>query len=86
MEIGVRELKQRLSEILDRAAAGELIRITDRGRAKAIIGPVPGIVSLRAGLDAGWIAPPESSDPPRRVTRARARATVAQALSDDRGR
>lgn len=86
MDIGVRELKQRLSEILDRAAAGELIRVTDRGHAKALIGPVPGTASLQAGIDAGWISPPESSAPPRRVARGQARTAIAHSLADDRGR
>lgn len=31
MNVGVRELKQHLSEFLDRAAAGEVVTITDRG-------------------------------------------------------
>ncbi len=31
MHMGVRELKQRLSEYLDRAERGEIIRVTDRG-------------------------------------------------------
>jgi len=86
MEIGVRELKQRLSEILDRAAAGEIIRVTDRGRAKAVITAVSEGASLQAGIDAGWIAAPASLEPPRRVVRARARAPIAQSLTDDRGR
>ncbi len=86
MEIGVRELKQRLSEILDRAAAGETIRITDRGRPKAILGPLPGVASLEAGIAAGWITPPSSAEAPRRVTRAAARTSVAASLSEDRGR
>ncbi|MGH8934276.1 MAG: type II toxin-antitoxin system Phd/YefM family antitoxin [Egibacteraceae bacterium] len=35
----MRELKQRLSECLGWAAQGEIIRITGRGRPKAVLGP-----------------------------------------------
>ena len=41
-DVGIRELKQRLSEYLDRAEGGEVLRVTDRGRPKAQLGPVPG--------------------------------------------
>lgn len=37
--VGVRELKNRLSTFLRRAADGERITVTDRGRAVAILGP-----------------------------------------------
>lgn len=42
MNIGVRELKQNLSEYLDRAANGELVVVTDRGIPKALIVAIPG--------------------------------------------
>jgi prevent-host-death family protein len=35
----VRELEQHLPEYVDRASRGETIRVTDRGRAKAVLGP-----------------------------------------------
>ena len=37
--VGVRELKNRLSEFLRRVADGERITVTDRGRAVALISP-----------------------------------------------
>ena len=37
--VGVRELKNRLSEFLRRVAAGEHITVTDRGRPIAVLGP-----------------------------------------------
>jgi len=86
MDIGVRELKQRLSEILERAAAGEIIRVTDRGHPKAVIGPVADLASFKAGIDAGWIVPAQSLAPPRRVPRARHAGSSAQSLAEDRGR
>jgi len=43
--VGVRELRQRASELLRRVAAGETFEVTDRGRLAAILS-APG----RAGL------------------------------------
>ena len=39
--VGVRELRQRASELLRRVAQGEVIEITDRGRPVAKLGPLP---------------------------------------------
>jgi prevent-host-death family protein len=38
-EIGLFEAKQKLSEIVDRAAKGERIGITKRGKLAAVVGP-----------------------------------------------
>jgi prevent-host-death family protein len=39
--IGVRELRQRASELLRRVEQGETIEITDRGRPVALLSPPP---------------------------------------------
>jgi prevent-host-death family protein len=39
--VGVRELRQRASELLRRVAAGETIEVTDRGRPVALLSPIP---------------------------------------------
>jgi prevent-host-death family protein len=39
--IGVRELRQRASELLRRVEAGETIEVTDRGRPVALLAPLP---------------------------------------------
>jgi prevent-host-death family protein len=39
--VGVRELRQRASELLRRVQTGETIEITDRGRPVALLSPVP---------------------------------------------
>ena len=39
--VGVRELRQRASELLRRVEGGETIEITDRGRPVALLAPVP---------------------------------------------
>lgn len=38
--VGVRELRQRASELLRRVEAGESIEVTDRGRAVAVLVPI----------------------------------------------
>jgi prevent-host-death family protein len=54
-EVGLRELKQRLSEYLDRAERGELLLVTDRGRPMALLGPLPGRARVDEGVAQGWI-------------------------------
>ena len=39
--VGVRELRQRASELLRRVEQGETIEVTDRGRRVAILSPPP---------------------------------------------
>jgi len=39
--VGVRELRQRASELLRRVEDGESVQITDRGRPVALLGPLP---------------------------------------------
>ncbi len=49
--VGVRELRQRASELLRRVEGGETIEVTDRGRPVAVLAPIPtrgGIGELRA--------------------------------------
>jgi prevent-host-death family protein len=40
--VGIRSLKQNASQVVARAAAGEVVTITDRGRPVAQLVPVPG--------------------------------------------
>ena len=82
--MGVRELKQRLSEYLERAGGGETIRVTDRGRPKALLGPLPGRARLDAGLAEGWISPPSRSGLGS-IERARAERSVRDVIAEDRG-
>ena len=52
--VGVRELRQRASELLRMVAGGETIQITDRGRPVALLTPLPEgspLELLRAGGD-----------------------------------
>ncbi len=85
MDVGVRELKQHLSEYLDRAEQGEVIRVTDRGRPKAILAPLPGRHHVDEGIAQGWITAGtgEALGPARRWPSAR---SVLESLDEDRGR
>lgn len=84
MDVAVRELKAKLSAYLQRAAAGEMITVTDRGRPIAVLGPVLNAVDLTAAVAAGWVTP-ASSTGLRPVRRYRAAGSVLQALAEDRG-
>lgn len=84
MDVGVRELKTKLSAFLERAAAGEVITVTDRGRPVATLGPPLGAVDLSAAVEAGWVTPPTSSGL-QPVRRYRAAGRVLDALAEDRG-
>jgi prevent-host-death family protein len=83
-DVGVRELKQRLSEFLDRAERGETVRVTDRGRPKAVLGPLPGRARIADGIESGWITP-GSGQPLVDVRRAPGRRRIADVLVEDRG-
>jgi len=59
VDIGSKELRKRLSEILDRVARGERIRIVRRGKPAAELRPVdartrglPDLSAFRAGIKA----------------------------------
>ena len=41
ISVGVRELRQRASELLRRVEHGETIEVTDRGRPVAVLAPIP---------------------------------------------
>ena len=57
--VGVRELRQRASELLRLVAGGETIEVTDRGRPVALLGPVPGGSPLEQLRASGEITPGE---------------------------
>jgi len=83
-DVGIRELKQHLSEYLDRAERGEIVRVTDRGRPKAVLGPVPGRARIEDGVRAGWITSGTGA-PLGPVGRSKASRGVLDVLAEDRG-
>ena len=84
IEVGIRELKAHLSEYLERAARGEVVRVTDRGRPKALLGPLLGPSRVEDGIRSGWITPGSGSalTAARRVSSS---GRVLDALAEDRG-
>jgi len=87
MDVGIRDLKARLSDYLARVARGEVITVTSRGRRVAQIVPVPGRDSLERGLAEGWITRGVDR-PPEPVVRHRPLAdtpTTTELISQDRG-
>jgi prevent-host-death family protein len=83
MDVGIRELKQRLSEYLERVANGEVIRVTDRGRPKALLTPIRGEQAIERGLREGWLTRGEQA-PPVAVRRARSKRRALELLREDR--
>ena len=85
MEVGIRELKAKLSEYVNRVSAGETVVVTDRGTPVARLVGLDDDGGLRRGIAEGWV------DAPRRnalgtVDRQRATESVMRTLDDDRGR
>lgn len=87
MDIGIRDLKARLSAYLERVAHGEVITVTSRGRRVAQIIPMPGRDNLERGLAEGWITR-QHDRPPEPVVRQQPLAgtpTTTELISQDRG-
>ncbi len=83
MDAGVRELKAKLSEYLERVAAGEVVVVTDRGRPVARLVPFSSASAVERGIEAGWIEAPRRT---RLEATARHRSTlsVLDVLDEDR--
>ena len=84
MNVGVRELKAKLSEYIARAAKGESMIVTDRGRPVAQLGPLSGYSAVERGIEEGWIEPPKRAglSPARRFL---ADQSILEVLDEDRG-
>jgi prevent-host-death family protein len=72
MDVGVRDLKAKLSEYLARVERGETIGVTSRGRRIAEIVPALGADSVERGVAEGWITLVRD-EPPAAVVRVRPR-------------
>lgn len=89
-DIGIRELKAHLSEVIARVAAGERVRITDRGKPRVLLVPLPGVDRRAAGAAEGWITPRSSEGNPFRLERTLytpipGGRTSAEIIDEDRG-
>src|SRR5688500_1703841 len=85
--VGVRELRQRASELLRLVERGETIEITDRGRPVALLTPVPqgrALERMRAGgeIEAATGDVNDLPAPRRRHPEARGHRSVDRTRSD----
>lgn len=89
MDVGIRELKAKLSEYLDRVEKGEVVRITDRGRPKALVVPIPSgdpvEDRIQQGIREGWIRPGNGERPQPIKRRFKISRTIQELLDEDRG-
>ncbi len=84
--VGIRELKAKLSDYLDRAAAGETIVVTDRGKAKVEIRPLSLEARVEQLIGEGRVTPPRlPGPPPLPAKRYKGRMTVQELTDEDRG-
>ena len=85
IEVGVRELKAKLSHYLDRASKGEVIRVTDRGKPKATLGPATE-TPIERGIREGWIRPGSGKPPsfPKVAFKGRGTQTTTEIIRQDR--
>jgi len=60
-QVGVRELRQRASELLRRVEAGETFQVTDRGRPIAVLAPLPERSPLERLRASGELSPASAS-------------------------
>lgn len=93
--VGVRELKNRLSEYIRQAKSGEGVLVTDRGQVVAELTP-PGHGATDASVPAGLLAlarrqllvigaPADSALYPALPRRRQRKRTAAQLLQEERG-
>ena len=84
MNVGIRELKARLSEYVGKAATGERIIVTDRGKPVAQLSALDDRSALERGIEEGWITPARRSglEP---IIRFRSARSTADVLDEDRG-
>jgi prevent-host-death family protein len=87
-EVGIRALKQNASAVVARAASGEVITVTDRGRPVAQLSPLPQ-PALDRLVDAGLARPPkhaltELPEPAPAVDGAQLSDDIIDARGDER--
>ena len=86
MDVGIRELKAKLSQYVDRAASGEVIRVTDRGVSRAVLMALPATDRVEQGIREGWIRPPlRALGAAPNPVQPPPGPTTSEILDDDRG-
>ncbi|MEX1124310.1 MAG: type II toxin-antitoxin system prevent-host-death family antitoxin [Acidimicrobiia bacterium] len=84
MDVGIRELKKRLSEYVEMASKGEHVRVTLRGQPVAHLGPIPGRLRLEEGIAEGWVTPATVA-PRLTVKSVPGDRSISEVIAEDRG-
>lgn len=87
MNVGIRELRAKLSHYIERAAAGEVLHVTRRGIPVAVLTPLGMNRRIADGEREGWIRRP-ARGLPQAVSPVKAPPgpTTDEILAADRGR
>jgi prevent-host-death family protein len=85
MRVGIRDLKEHLSEYVGLAARGETIEITHRGRAVARLVPLPMAARVEQAVQEGWLTLGDGSAPAAERPVFRSAASLRDVLEADRG-
>jgi antitoxin (DNA-binding transcriptional repressor) of toxin-antitoxin stability system len=84
--VGLKILKNKLSDYIRLAAAGETIAVTDRGRVVAEIAPPPSMTGLtpfeEQGVREGWLSPARIRDGTPPPTKPVPGLTLEQLMAD----
>ena len=84
MEVGIRELRARLSDYLDRVREGDELVVTDRGTAFARIVPIAGGRALDRAFAEGLVTRASLSTRSRPSQRTKSRGTVSDLVAEQR--
>lgn len=84
MEAGIRELRNHLSQYLDRVRGGEEILVTDRGEAVARLVPLDGPRVLDRLIAEGLVEPAPTRTRSRPRGRGTSRAPVSELVAQQR--
>lgn len=84
MEVGVRELRGRLSEYLAHVREGHEVVVTERGVGVARIVPIAGGRALDRAVAEGLVSPAPQRGRSRPTRRTRSRGPVSDLVADQR--
>ena len=84
MEVGIRELRGRLSDYLAMVREGDEVIVTDRGTAFARIVPITGGRALDRAVAEGLVVPPSQPVRTRPARRIKSRGGVSDLVAEQR--
>ena len=84
IEVGIRELKNKLSAYIDHVRDGEDVIVTDRGRPVARISPVDRETERLSELVAAGLVHPPTSPGHQPAPRVKAKGTVSDLVAEQR--